>query len=85
MYKVELGGTRHSGPPQAENPAGLTLLTGSTTPIVFLGHLGFLRSLPSLDRLLPCEESLWIPAFAGMTGAWERVRPGLLWCLRSAA
>ena len=42
-------------------------------PITFLGHLAFPRSPPSLDRPLPGGEALWIPAFAGTTGVWERI------------
>ena len=81
MYKVEL----RSGlviPAFAGIQLDYPFIQVTPTPITFLDHLDSPCSAPSLDRLLPCEgltsPTLWIPAFAGMTGAWEGVGTGLL-------
>ena len=70
MYRVELEGSRHSG--ESRNPADYPFMQVPLTPIAFVDHLDFSRSPPSHDRLLPCQgptsPTLWIPAFAGMTG-----------------
>ena len=76
MYKVQLS-ERPVIPAKAGIQPDYPFIQVPPTPLTLLDHLDFPRSPPSIDRLLPCEgatpPTLWIPAFAGMTGAWECV------------